>query len=186
MTHTEHPPDIPTQVIAGVACTNRPGIARLAGWKPGRSVDVRAGKDPDFPAPVGVPQLGESRWYPLAGDHGVYAYIALLGRRAQDKKPQPIRPGNPDELLRPDDAAHAMHIESPTFRSYVRYSIPYWTGTKTGRPLLPYPDDVQGGPVDGDHVRRRWRRSTLADHQATRPGPGNDAGRPGGAGRTRI
>lgn len=180
MTRTEPAPDVPTRVIDGAECTTRAGIARLAGWKAGRSVTVRAGTDPDFPRPIRGALIGRDYWYPLAGDHGVHAYLAVLARRAHDKKPPAVVPGDPNELLRPADAATAMHIDAATFRSYVRHSIPYWIGAKTGRPLVPHPDDVQGGAVDAPHVRRRWRRGTLAAHQANRPGPGAGAGRPTG------
>jgi hypothetical protein len=181
VTDTEQAPEIPTQIIGGRECTNRAGIARLAGWKPGNTVNVRAGTDPEFPTPIRGQRVGREFWYPLDGDHGVNAYLALLAQRAVDKKPLSVEPGDPNDLLRPDDAADALHIDPATFRSYVRYSVPYWTGQKTGRPLIPPPDEPHGDDATDARVRRKWRRGTLAAHQATRPGPGTGAGRPSGS-----
>lgn len=173
-------PGITTREIEGVRCTNRAGIAALAGWKPGNSVNVRAKTDPDFPRPLD--KIGRDYWYPFEGEHGVDVYLALLAERAAAKKPPPVEPGDPDELLETQQAAAAMHIKWSTFRSYVRYSIPIWEGRKAGRPLIPSPDQVTNY-VDDDRiprVRREWYRRTLAEHQAARPGPGTGAGRPTG------
>jgi hypothetical protein len=180
VTDTEQTSEIVTEVIDGHKCTNRAGIAQQAGWKPGNTVNVRAGTDPDFPTPTRGQRVGREYWYPLDGDHGVTTYLTLLAQRAVAKKPLPVKPGDPDELLRPDDAADAMHLDPATFRSYVRYSVPYWTGQKTGRPLIPPPDEPQGDTAADARVRRKWRRGTLAAHQALRPGPGDGAGRPPG------
>jgi hypothetical protein len=175
--------DIPTRMIEGTECTTRAGIAALAGWAPGNSVNVRAKSDPDFPAPHGGQKIGRDYWYPMTA---VDAYLAILADRAAAKKPPRLKDGDPDELLGPDQAADAMHIQPSTFRSYVRYSVPYWQGQKTGRPLIP-PPDVETDYVDNDGIprhRREWYRHTLAKHQARRPGPGTGAGRPaGGPGR---
>jgi hypothetical protein len=86
-------------------------------------------------------------------------------------------------LLDPQQAADAMHITWSTFRSYVRYSIPYWTGDEEGRPPIP-PSDRESevtelGGLTQTH--RHWHRRTLSEHQARRPGPGNPDGRPSSA-----
>jgi hypothetical protein len=168
---TVSPRDLPIEIVDGVRCTTRTGIATLAGWAPGNSVNVRAGRDPDFPAPLR--RVRGRYWYRL---DAVCAYVVVLERRARDRRPPPVTPGDPDDLLRPIEAARALHIGAGTFNTYVRHSIPYWTGQKTGRPLLPPPDRVYGSAP----VRREWRRGTLAAHQALRPGPGAGGGRPRG------
>lgn len=171
-------PGITTRDIDGQRCTNRAGIATLAGWKPGNSVHVRARADPDFPHPAA--KIGRDYWYPFDGDHGVDTYLAVLAERAQAKKPPALQPGDPDDLLNSQQAAEAMHIAWSTFRSYIRYSTPRWEGIQPGRPLIPPPDsvvevlDANGVP----HETRLWHRHTLANHQAGRPGPGTNAGRP--------
>ncbi len=181
MTDADQPaePEVPIRVIDGVECTTRAGIAALAGWRPGNSVHVRARTDPDFPRPRGE-KIGRDYWYPIEGEHGVDAYLALLAERAAAKKPPALKDGDPDELLTPSQAADAMHIKLSTFNSYVRYSKPYWDGEKTGRPLIPPPDATIDYVDDHGIPRhsRQWYRRTLAAHQANRPGPGTGAGRP--------
>lgn len=168
--------DVPLQVVDGVECTTRAGIARMAGWPAGNNVNVRAKTDPDFPKPITGPEVrGRTSWYPLGGDTGVDRYLAILAERAQAKKPPAVKAGDPDDLLDPDQAADALHIAPATLRSYVRYSKPYWSGELTGRPLLPPPDEES---EDQYGTRRAWYRRTLAEHQAQRPGPGTGAGRP--------
>lgn len=170
----------PTREIDGQTCTNRNGIATLAGIPPGNTINVRAANDPDFPEPL--TKTGHTYWYPLDGARGVHTYLARLADRAHAKKPPPVEPGDPDELLDSRGAAHAMHITWATFRSYVRHSIPHWEGHKPGRPLVPPPDavleviDRNGVP----HQQRHWYRATLTHHQQQRPGPGTGAGRPKG------
>ena len=175
----EHVTDAPVKVVDGVECTTRAGIARLAGWPAGNNVNVRARTDPDFPKPIGGPEVrGRTSWYPFAGDTGVDRYLAILAERAQAKKPQPVEDGDPDDLLDPDETAAALHIEPATLRSYVRYSKPFWDGEQTGRPLLPPPDhEEQRENRLGAYTHRQWYRRTLAAHQAQRPGPGTGAGR---------
>ncbi|MFG3423202.1 hypothetical protein [Micromonospora sp. NPDC048063] len=172
-------PAVPTRLVDGHLCTNRAGIAHLAGWTPGNSVNVRARTDPDFPHGT---KDGREYWYPFDGPRGVDAYIALLAERATAKKPPPVKDGDPDDELASEDAADALHIAPATLRSYVRYSIPYWQGDKTGRPLLPPPDIEEEREHErlGPYTHRAWYRRTLAAHQATRPGPGTGAGRPRG------
>ncbi len=175
--HRTDDPAVPTRLVGGRLCTNRAGIAHLAGWTPGNSVNVRARTDPDFPHGT---KDGREYWYPFDGPHGVEDYIALLAQRAAAKKPPPVKDGDPDDELNTEDAADALHIAFATMRSYVRYSIPYWTGEKTGRPLLP-PPDIEEEREDerlGPYTHRAWLRRTLAAHQANRPGPGTGAGRP--------
>lgn len=172
-------PQVPTELLDGELCTNRAGVAHLAGWKPGNSVNVRAKTDPDFPHPHG-PKRGREFWYPFAGEHGVDAYLALLADRATAKKPPAVKPGNPDDLLTGPDAADALHIADATLRSYIRLSLPFWQGKKQGRPILPKPDveeDRDDSPF-GPYTWRAWYRKTLAEHQTERPGPGTGAGRP--------
>lgn len=172
-------PAVPVKVVEGVECTTRAGIAHLAGWKPGNSVNVRAKQDPEFPTPVNGPEArGRVAWYAL---DAVDQYLAVLADRARAKKPPAVKAGDPDDLLDPDQAADALHIVPATFRSYVRYSKPFWDGDKQGRPLVPEPDEVN---VDEHGVRRRWYRSTLAAHQQQRPGRGAGAGRPRGSAAT--
>jgi hypothetical protein len=166
-------------MVDGVRCTSRTGIAALAGWKPGNTVHVRARIDPDFPHAISDQRLDGVLWYPFGGEHGVDAYLSTLAQRARDKKPAPVKPGDPDDLLDPQQAADAMHITWATFRSYVRYSIPHWNDEQQGRPLIPPPDvetevTEPGGLTQN---RRQWYRRTLATHQAERPGPGNPDGR---------
>ncbi|MBN1174887.1 MAG: hypothetical protein JXA67_22200 [Micromonosporaceae bacterium] len=169
-------PTVPTRIIDGQPHTTRAAIAHMAGWKAGNSANVRAKSDPDFPHGV---KVGREFWYPLAGPHGVDAYLALLAQRAQDKKPPEVKPGDPDDLLHGEDAADALHIAEPTLRSYVRYSLPYWTGERQGRPLLPPPDfEEQRENKLGAYTHRAWYRHTLTAHQKQRPGPGAGAGRP--------
>lgn len=167
---------VPTRVIDDTLCTNRAGIAHLAGWKPGNSVNVRARTDPDFPEPL-PHKVDRQFWYPL--EDRVDPYIALLADRAAAKKPPPVKPGDPHDELYGDAAADALHINYQTLRSYIRYSKPYWDGVKHGRPLLPKPDKIE--PLEhekfGPYRRRTWYRGTLAAHQAIRPGPGG-TGRP--------
>lgn len=171
---------VPTRTVDGVDCTNRAGIAALAGWKPGNTVHVRARTDPDFPQPITGAKLDGVLWYPLDGEHGVNTYLTALAQRAQAKKPDPVKAGDPEDLLDSQQAADAMHITWATFRSYLRYSIPHWTGERQGRPLIPPPDQETDVTEPGGltQTRRRWYRRTLAAHQAERPGPGNPDGRP--------
>lgn len=176
-------PHVPTRHHHGALCTNRIGIAHLAGWKPGNSVNVRAGSDPDFPHPHGS-KIGRELWYPFAGEHGVDAYLVTLAERAAAQKAQPVKDGNPDDLLAGADAADALHIVKATLRSYIRSSLPHWTGDKQGRPILPHPDveeDRNDSPF-GPYTYRAWYRSTLAAHQPDRPGRGRgpSSGRPTG------
>jgi hypothetical protein len=176
-------PQVPTRHHHGVLCTNRAGLAHLAGWKPGNSVNVRAGSDPDFPHPHG-PKIGRELWYPFTGEHGVDAYLVVLAERAAAQKPRPVKPGNPDDLLAGADAADALHIVEATLRSYIRRSLPYWSGQKQGRPILPSPDveEDRDDSTFGPYTHRAWYRSTLAGHQPDRPGRGRGAasGRPTG------
>lgn len=173
--------DPPIRTISGREHTNRAGLAQLAGWKPGNSVNVRAKTDPDFPAGV---KDGREYWYPLHGPGGVTEYLALLQERQQAKKPPAVEPGDPDELLGVEPAAAAIHVTPATYRFYVRLSLPYWPEPygqgHEGRPILPPPDHVEEGrkPLGATYPVRQWRRGTLAAHQAIRPGPGTGAGRP--------
>lgn len=159
---------IPLNVINGVRCTNRVGIQLLTGWKPG-NMKVRANTDKDFPQPETT--IKRVHWYPV---DKVEEYLDILAARAAAKKPPPVEPGDPDELLGPPGVASALGIEESTVRSYVRHSKPYWDGRKEGTPILPKPDRVStathGG--GGTYTLREWYRGTLAAHQADRPGPG--------------
>ncbi|MDM4723346.1 hypothetical protein QTQ03_28490 [Micromonospora sp. WMMA1363] len=167
-------PAVPTRLVDGHLCTNRAGIAHLAGWTPGNSVNVRARTDPDFP--THLRKIGRDYWYPM---DRVDTYLAALAERAAAKKPPAVKPGDPDDDLHGDEAADALHIAAATLRSYVRYSIPYWTGEREGRPLLPPPDiEEERENKFGPYTHRAWYRRTLAAHQAQRPGPGTGAGRP--------
>lgn len=170
-------PNVLVRHVNGQPCTNRVGIAYLAGWKAGNSVNVRAKTDPEFPAGI---KIGREWWYPFAGDSGVDAYLGILAERAYAKKPPSLKSGDPDELLDSETAADAMHIQWSTFRSYVRYSVPIWEGRRNGRPLIPEPDEVRNEVDEHDipRTRRYWYRRTLAAHQGQRPGPGTGAGRP--------
>lgn len=165
-------PDVPTRTIDGTLCTNRAGIAHLAGWPPGDSArNVYAGRDPDFPKPFR--KVGREFWYAI---EQVDDYLAILAERAAAKKPPAVKDGNPDDLLHGEAAADALHIEYATLRSYVRYSVPYWTGEKQGRPLLPRPDVEEEREYErfgGTYTHREWYRRTLAEHQQQRPGPGS-------------
>ncbi|MFG1924370.1 hypothetical protein [Cryptosporangium sp. NPDC048952] len=170
------PSDVPLREIDGVPCTTRAGIARLAGWPEGWSAHVRAGTDPAFPRAL-PRRAGGAYWYRLPD---VETYLAVLAERARRKKPPAAEAGDPDELLDSAGAATALHLTTGTLRSYIRHSRPYWTGEKTGRPLLPPPDEQEEtvsarGRIQ---VRRYWFRRTLAAHQGTRPGRGTGAGRP--------
>ena len=165
---------IDIRLVNGVECTDRAGIAVLAGWRAGNSVHVHAGQDPGFPRPMDVP--GKTKWYPLAGPGGVDEYLSHLAERDRRLKPPPVLDGPADEMLSGPAAAKALRISPATLRSYVRYSVPYWAGEKSGRPLLPLPDEQT--TRDNGSITRSWRRATLATHQASRPGPGKGAGRP--------
>ncbi|MEV6350991.1 hypothetical protein [Actinoplanes sp. NPDC051851] len=174
-------PQVPTRHHDGQLCTNRAGIAHLAGWKPGNSVNVRASKDPDFPHPHG-PKIGRELWYPFAGDHGVDAYLAILAERTAAQKAPPVKDGNPDDLLAGPEAADALHITEATLRSYIRRSVPHWTGETPGRPILPQPDveEPRNDSTFGPYTHRAWYRSTLTAHHPGRPGRGRGdaSGRP--------
>jgi hypothetical protein len=124
--------DVPTRTIDGRTCTTRAGIANLAGWKPGKSVTERARIDPDFPHPLR--KIGRDYWYPHDGAHGVDEYLRLLVERAVAKKPPAVKPGDPTDLLHGEEAADALHITYATLRSYVRLSLPYWTGERQAAP----------------------------------------------------
>jgi hypothetical protein len=166
-------PNVPTRMIEGQLCTNRAGIGHLAGWPPGNNAHHRSRTDPDFPKPLG-PKIGREYWYPMNGKHGVDTYIATLAKRAAAKKPPPVKPGAPDDVLHGEEAADALHITYATLRSYVRYSVAYWTGETDGRPLLPPPDVEEERENErlGPYIYRAWYRRTLAEHQEQRPGPG--------------
>jgi hypothetical protein len=176
--------DIPIKIIDGYAHTTRAGIAQLAGWKPGRSVDVRAGRDPDFPQ--AAVKDGRHTWYPMDGPGGVAEYLAILEHRAGAKKPPPVKAGDPDDLLDPASAADAMHIARGTLDFYVNLCRPYWAHPHgDGQPhshtlQLPPPDleSIARRDNGSSYTLRQWRRATLAAHQAARPGPGANAGRP--------
>jgi hypothetical protein len=164
-------PNVPTRLINGTLCTNRGGISHLAGWPPGNSVNVNAGRDPDFPKPL--TKIGRVLWYPM---DRVDAYVATLAERDASKKPPAVKPGDPDDELHGPDAADALHIEYATLRSYIRYSLPYWAGEKQlkkgQRPLLPPPDITEEREHEkfGTYIYRSWYRRTLAEHQSQRPG----------------
>lgn len=153
-------PDVPTRTIDGVTCTTRAGIALLAGWPEGNTVNVKAGTDPAFPVPLG--RYDRKLWYPLEGETGVHAYLEVLATRPKAQKPQPVKPGDPEELLTSQQAAKELGIKWSTFRHYVRLSRRIWDGEKQGRPIIPKPD---GSGLE-------WRRGTLAAHQENRPGKG--------------
>lgn len=170
------PPGVPLREIDGVVCTTRVGIALLAGWPDGNTAHVRAGTDPAFPAAL-PRRVGGAFWHRLPD---VETYLAVLADRDRRKKPRPAAPGDPDELLDSAAAAAALHLKIATLRHYARLSKPYWDGEKTGRPILPPPDEQEKtisarGRIQ---VRRYWYRHTLATHQAQRPGAGTGAGRP--------
>lgn len=161
-------PHVPTRIIDGTLCTTRAGIAHLAGWSTGVNLAHRSRTDPDFPTHLG--KIGRDYWYPLAR---VDTYLAALAERAAAKRPPAVQPGDPDDELHGDAAAEALHIRPATLRSYVRYSIPYWTGERHGRPLLPPPDiQEEREHTFGPYTHRSWYRRTLAQHQQQRPGPG--------------
>jgi hypothetical protein len=166
---TTHDPNVPTRVIDGTLCTTRAGIAYLAGWSPGVNAAHRSRTDPDFPAHLR--KIGRDYWYPM---DRVDTYLAALAERAAAKKPPAVKPGDPDDELHGEEAADALHITYATLRSYIRYSIPYWRGEMDGRPLLPPPDieEPREHPKFGTYIYRSWYRSTLAEHQQHRPGPG--------------
>lgn len=169
-------PAVPIRLINDTPHTTRAGIVHMAGWKPGNSVNVRSRTDPDFPHGT---KIGREYWYPIEGDHGVDAYLAILAQRAQDKRPPEVKPGNPDDILHGEDAADALHIVEPTLRSYVRFSKPFWDGTRDGTPLLPPPDiEEERRNTFGPYTHRAWYRRTLAAHHPNRLGPGTGAGRP--------
>ncbi|MEV6967566.1 hypothetical protein AB0M47_20925 [Hamadaea sp. NPDC051192] len=172
------PPGIPAapqiRQIQGRQCTDRPGIAILAGVAAGRAIDVRAGRDPDFPQPL--EKIGRSWWYPLDGPDGVDAYVQKLYARGEAGRPPAVDDGDPRELLDPDGAAAAMHIDRSTLDHYVRLSRPYWQAAALGETLPGYPQlprpDVETELTNnlGVYTHREWYRATLAAHQATRPG----------------
>lgn len=166
-------PNVPTSVIDGTLCTNRAGIGHLAGWPPGNNAHHRSRIDPDFPKPL-PDKIGREYWYPM---NRVDAYLATLAERAAAKKPPAVKDGDPDDELHGEEAADALHIVYATLRSYIRYSVPYWKGDKTGRPLLPTPDIEEEREHEkfGPFTYRAWYRRTLAEHQQRRPGPGTPA-----------
>ena len=172
---------ITTEVIDGIECTDRAGIATLTGLSM-PSINIKAGKDPEFPQPIRGERIGRTYWYPLTA---VRAYAGHLAALAAAGKPRPVAPGHPDDLLDAAAAAAALGITAGTFSRYVNDSRPYWEGLAEGRPILPRPDVVTIEPVGnlGEFERREWRRSTLSEHQKTRPGrhanaTGGRTGRP--------
>lgn len=178
----EHPmPDIPIETIDGVECTNRDGLAILTGLS-SKTMSIYAGTDPDFPTPHGNRRINRTYWYELAAAR---AYAATLAARAEQGKPPAVEAGDPDELLSPDAAAEAIGVSRGTFKRYVNDSKPYWDGVLEGRPLLPKPDVENEAENNlGTYTAREWRRGSLAEHQAGRPGThGNTAA--GGAPRGR-
>lgn len=169
------PPQAPEiRVLQGRECTDRTGIAILTGVAAGRAIDVRAGRDADFPKPL--EKIGRSWWYPLEGKHGVYAYAQLLTARGEAVRAPAVEDGDPRDLLNPDDAAAAMRIARSTFDHYVRLSAPYWQAAARGEeldgyPPLPPPDaETELANNLGPYTHREWYRATLAAHQANRPG----------------
>lgn len=169
---TNADPTVPTRVIHGTLCTNRAGISHLAGWPPGNSANVNARRDPDFPQAL-PDKIGRQYWYPL---DRVDTYVAILAERDAAKKPPAVKSGDPDDLLHGEAAADALHIEYATLRSYVRYSVPYWTGEKQlkkgQRLLVPRPDIEEPREHErlGTYTYRAWYRKTLAENQQKRPG----------------
>jgi hypothetical protein len=170
----EVPDEIRTKTIEGTDCTDRAGVAAITGLSL-VSINLKAGNDPDFPAPTGGGRINRTYWYPV---EAVRAYAALLADRAAAGKPRPVAAGDPDDLLDPKDAAEALGISDGTFSRYVNDSRPYWDGLVDGRPILPKPDVVTIEPVGnlGELERRQWYRRTLAEHQETRPGRSANAG----------
>ncbi len=162
------------RVLQGRECTDRTGIAILAGVAAGRAIDMRAGRDDAFPTPL--EKVGRTWWYPLEGKDGVYAYALLLTARGEAVRPPAIEDGDPRDLLNPDDAAAAMRIARSTFDHYVRLSAPYWEAAALGEELGGYPPlprpDVETELTNnlGTYTHREWYRATLAAHQANRPG----------------
>lgn len=167
-------PDITTEVIDGIVCTNRAGIAALTGLA-ANSLNMYALKDEHFPQPIRGEKIGRTYWYPV---DAVQTYANRLAELAEAGKPQPVADGDPDDLLDQEAAAAALGITPGAFRNYVVKSRPYWDGIVEGRPLLPRPDVVTLDTVGnlGEFERRQWYRRTLADHQQTRPGSHATAG----------
>ncbi|NUR59347.1 MAG: hypothetical protein HOV87_11860 [Catenulispora sp.] len=169
--HWEHDvtDEFRTETIDGIECTDRAGIAALTGLAL-NSLNMKALKDDAFPQPIRGQRIGRTFWYPV---DAVRAYAQHLAELADAGKPKPVADGDPDELLDPPAAADAIGINYETFRRYVALSRPYWDGIVEGRPLLPRPDVVtiaERGNLGQLGEHREWRRATLAEHQASRPG----------------
>jgi hypothetical protein len=165
--------DIPIEVIDDVECTNRTGLATITGLSP-KTMSIYAGADEAFPDPIRGERINRTYWYPLTAAH---AYAQVLTARAEEGKPPAVEAGDPNDLLVPDDAAAAIGVKRDTFKRYVLESKPYWDGLLEGRPLLPKPDEETEEVNNlGPYTARKWRRGTLAAHQAGRPGAyGNTA-----------
>jgi hypothetical protein len=160
---------IRTQVIDGIECTDRPGLATLTHLSL-KSINLKAAADPAFPAPIRGERIGRTYWYPLTAARAYANHYAAL---VESGKPMPVADGDPDDLLDPENAADALGIGINTFLGYVEKSIPYWDGILQGRPILPKPDVVtiaDGGNLGTVGEHREWYRHTLAEHQPTRPG----------------
>lgn len=184
MTQPATTADVQIRVVDGQECTDRVGIALLAGWKPGNSVNVRAKTDPEFPQPIRAQRIDKSFWYPLEGDHGVLSYLEVLAERANALKPPQVKDGDDDDMLGPDEVADALHVTPGTFRFYVHRSKPFWPepfgqGRTDRQPILPAPDLEEERTEDATgrtYTHREWRRGTLKAHQDNRPGKGNRIG----------
>jgi hypothetical protein len=189
-TQERHVPDTPPGLpeepefreISGVRCTDRRGIAILAGVAGGAALEMRAKRDKDFPQPL--ERIGRTYWYPLEGETGVDAYLLVLEERGEGAKPPAVADGDPEDLLNPDEAAAALHISRGAFDRYVAMSRPHWEAAARGEtlpgnryPQLPSPDvETTGTNRFGEFIHREWYRGTLARHQETRRGQAANRG----------
>lgn len=128
----------------------------------------RLAAEPDFPEPI-VKRGPERRsWY----DPEALIDVAVAYEPHQvGVDAEAAAAGPKSQLLAPREAAVLMCITPGTFDKYVEASKPAWHRGEHG--ILPMPDEER--PRGTKLVSRRWKRSTIIDHQARRPGHG---GRP--------
>lgn len=159
------------QKIEGRTLAHRGALVHLSG-RAKQTVDRYASRDEDFPTPVVARGPQRRAWYEPAD---LVAYAASIDHHEAGVDSE-LAEGNANELLEPARAAELIEVKLATFNKYVASSIKAWERGEDA--ILPVPDEDEPMFAGGKRRRRRWKRSTLIEHQLRRPGMGVGGGRP--------
>jgi hypothetical protein len=166
-------PTIPEQYlreIDGRLLANRGALEELTGLS--KASLNRAAGGADFPQPVVARGPERRSWYEpddLVDWALAYEPPHELGYDSE------LAAEFGERLLSPREAAALIQVRFPgTFNRYVQMSEHEWRNGRHG--ILPILDEEQ--PRGTKQVSRRWKTSTLIDHQERRPARG---GRPEGS-----